>query len=729
MMTRKLISGICLFLITFFVREIYSQSLQDMISLDFSETQFTFYDPMESNYATFLFKITNTSDHDIGIFRDSFTFNDVDIHQIAAPQGPTRLHSGESMWMRSNFSTRELGYDNKVRQDVSVTIKVEIHDWINQYEGNNGQYSFEKDITIKVSGGENSPLDEVSFNINVRGEEGNPTSAFLDIVGPSPAYEGDWFNNNTINIDNSGSVETSVPMSTRYFVYVRKDGYSMFSQEYSLEEIPAVINVQLQRKTENPLPQFTLTKEIKGDIGFWRGAVNEAGDRILLVQGMENYYDESLYEDCKLFFLDVDAEEILWQYPIGWQSWTADIDDAGKYAAVTTLYSDFVPATPPEGFVNYVTLLDQSTGQELWKKDITEENFPGIISTIGYSMDLGLSHGGDYLFISVEVGGDFLLNSDDGSIVWSNEEIGNVREVIFSDDDQYLYVSTYGGFVYKLRVSDGEIVWRQWGWCWAYISGFAISDDGTYLAVGAKGGGISVMNCETGAIQFMIPDVNQSVSYMKWLNENNDILISGTGGLSRIYDINGNLKVHLSPVGGGFDWQVFGDNFLINDTGEIFDIRDGQNKGQVFRIGKNGRIAHFGWYSPSKKKYIWAVTETYSRNESIIEFYDVDTNTGIESQHDSEIPASFELYQNYPNPFNPATTIKYQLPENSQVRIKIYNTLGQQIGELINTNQNAGKYSLTWKADRYSSGVYYCRINASGIKGNFNKTIRMLLLK
>ena len=729
MKTKSITKKNYILLLLLIVTTIHTQTLQDMVSLDFSETQFTFYDPMECSFATFLFKITNTSDHDIGIFRDSFTFNGADIHQVAAPQGGTILEPGGSMWMRSNFPARLLGYDYKIKQDVAVTIKVEMHDWLNQYEGSGAQFSFEKEIIIKVSGGESSPLCEVPFNITVNDEQGNPTDAFLDILGPSPEYDGTWFNNNTINIDNSGRIETSLPMSSRYLVYIRKDGYSMFSSEYSLNEIPAEINVQLQRKTVNQIPQFTLKKEIKGDIGFWRGAVNKTGDKILLVQGMENYYDDGLYDECKLFYLDVDAEEILWEYPIGWQSWVADIDDAGKYATVATLYADFHNVTPPDGFVNYVAVLNQSTGQEIWKKNIIEDNFPGIASSVGYSMGLRFSHGGDYLFVSVEVGGDFLLNSDDGSIIWSNNDIGNVREILFTDDDEYLFVSTYGGIVYKIRTSDGEIIWRQWSWCWAYINGFEISQDGNYLAVGAKGGGISVINCETGEIKFSLMEYNESVSFLRWMNGNNDLLVSGSGGMSRLYDIDGNKKVCFSQRGGGFDWRIIGDSYLINDSGEIYDIQDGESQGQVFRLGKEGRISHFGWYSPAKNKYIWAVTETRSRNENIIEIYDVDINTGVENDAVLQVPTSYQLYQNYPNPFNPTTKIRFGLPEESQVMLKIYDVLGREVTTLINSTQGAGYYNYTWNASNISSGIYFYVLTAKSLNQNYREIKKMLLLK
>lgn len=95
----------------------------------------------------------------------------------------------------------------------------------------------------------------------------------------------------------------------------------------------------------------------------------------------------------------------------------------------------------------------------------------------------------------------------------------------------------------------------------------------------------------------------------------------------------------------------------------------------------------------------------------------------------SNIPAEFALHQNYPNPFNPSTTIKYDLPKEANVSMKIYNVLGQEVATLVNENKKAGYHSLVWngrgKYGAVSSGVYFCRITA----GSFNRTIKMLLVK
>jgi hypothetical protein len=98
---------------------------------------------------------------------------------------------------------------------------------------------------------------------------------------------------------------------------------------------------------------------------------------------------------------------------------------------------------------------------------------------------------------------------------------------------------------------------------------------------------------------------------------------------------------------------------------------------------------------------------------------------------DSSIPGDFILFQNYPNPFNQQTTVKYALPVESHVKIKIFNTLGRQIKELINTEQNAGYHELIFDASGTASGVYFLMIEAQAANGSkyFHDVRKMLVLK
>ncbi|MFX0194684.1 MAG: SBBP repeat-containing protein [Candidatus Hodarchaeota archaeon] len=90
-----------------------------------------------------------------------------------------------------------------------------------------------------------------------------------------------------------------------------------------------------------------------------------------------------------------------------------------------------------------------------------------------------------------------------------------------------------------------------------------------------------------------------------------------------------------------------------------------------------------------------------------------------------DLPREFMLYQNYPNPFNPVTTIKYQLPLRSQVKLVILNLLGEEVTTLADTTQGPGVYQVQWDASGLSSGVYWYKLEA----GNFSQTKKILFFK
>ena len=89
------------------------------------------------------------------------------------------------------------------------------------------------------------------------------------------------------------------------------------------------------------------------------------------------------------------------------------------------------------------------------------------------------------------------------------------------------------------------------------------------------------------------------------------------------------------------------------------------------------------------------------------------------------IPLATKLEQNFPNPFNPSSTISYGLPHTSFVTLTVYNTLGQQVAQLVNEQQQAGYHDVVFRGDGLASGVYFYRIQA----GEFVSTKRLLLLK
>ncbi len=91
----------------------------------------------------------------------------------------------------------------------------------------------------------------------------------------------------------------------------------------------------------------------------------------------------------------------------------------------------------------------------------------------------------------------------------------------------------------------------------------------------------------------------------------------------------------------------------------------------------------------------------------------------------SFVPNEFALSRNFPNPFNPVTKIRYQLPKESRVSIKLFDILGAEVKELVNEQKEAGVYEINLNASELPSGTYIYRI----IAGDFVQTKKMILLK
>jgi hypothetical protein len=94
------------------------------------------------------------------------------------------------------------------------------------------------------------------------------------------------------------------------------------------------------------------------------------------------------------------------------------------------------------------------------------------------------------------------------------------------------------------------------------------------------------------------------------------------------------------------------------------------------------------------------------------------------------VPNTFMLNQNHPNPFNPSTTISFSLPVESNVSIKLFNMLGQEVAQISEGEFQAGNHNVEFNARDLSSGAYIYTLEAKGINGaNFKSTRKMLLLR
>jgi hypothetical protein len=98
---------------------------------------------------------------------------------------------------------------------------------------------------------------------------------------------------------------------------------------------------------------------------------------------------------------------------------------------------------------------------------------------------------------------------------------------------------------------------------------------------------------------------------------------------------------------------------------------------------------------------------------------------GGASKVDAEIPGEFSLSQNYPNPFNQATVIDFTVAVRDTVTLRVYNVVGKEVATLVDEVMSPGRYSIPWKAEGLSSGIYFYSLNS----GSFSQTRKLTLLK
>lgn len=211
----------------------------------------------------------------------------------------------------------------------------------------------------------------------------------------------------------------------------------------------------------------------------------------------------------------------------------------------------------------------------------------------------------------------------------------------------------------------------------------AFDENNVYLVGGQK----KFIKTSNGGMNWISSDLNPAITNINdafFLNQNTGWFISSFAGTRNIH----------KTTNSGNSWivQPFDSVWAIN---------------QMFFINEwTGWVG--GWQYNSNKTLMKTVTG------------------GIMTiSNESNINYGFKLFTNYPNPFNPVTKIQFSIPQKENVRLSLYNNLGQEIAVLINDIKNAGTYEYTFNGENYSSGIYFYKIQS----GSFTDTKRMVLVK
>lgn len=288
-------------------------------------------------------------------------------------------------------------------------------------------------------------------------------------------------------------------------------------------------------------------------------------------------------------------------------------------------------------------------------------------------------------------------------------------------------------------------------WAFGPANGYlrSASNNTTFIRVGITGGGVGPDFATVGF------DINSS--YVAWVQLNFTILSATTTGLTIIPGTNavGLFENHSNDPSTGiinnqtlttpeninneplpvelssFTAKMYDEDKVklnwktqteVNNYG--FDIERQAISGEWEKVG----FVNGNGNSNSPKEYSYVDNNLIGGSKFLYRLKQVDNDgqfTYTDAVEVEVVPNDYDLSQNYPNPFNPSTTIKFSVPKQTQLKINIYNMLGELIETISNGTYEAGYYTVSFNASNLPSGMYIYRIESS----DFVQVRKMVLIK
>jgi len=232
------------------------------------------------------------------------------------------------------------------------------------------------------------------------------------------------------------------------------------------------------------------------------------------------------------------------------------------------------------------------------------------------------------------------------------------------------------------------------------------------------------IDSSTNSFQWQTPDILSENVYIYIYDserpEYNDI--------SRSFSLKRPFLTIKTPNGGEeltansnavIGWSYYGPEKIWFD----YSIDGGTTWKEIFRLATY--YNNKSWYVPDTPSSNCLLRIRDANNPELYDISDAPFSIiGGVSVNDNT-PQVFTLHQNSPNPFNPATSIPFTLASEAHVRMNVYNSSGNKVATLADSNFSAGRHSVDWNAEGNASGVYFCRI----VAGDFEDTLKMTLVK
>jgi len=316
----------------------------------------------------------------------------------------------------------------------------------------------------------------------------------------------------------------------------------------------------------------------------------------------------------------------------------------------------------------------------------------------------------------VSAASGFVQKSTNAGLSWEikeNVSSGNLRAACFINNTGYYNAGTLIG-----KTTDGGETWQQ-------ITTVTSSFDKMFF-----------LNENTGFAGYFGPHLFKTVNGgVNWDLVYDGGLNDDIKSITFFDSLNGILitdRYYVKTTNGGINWVAnvlpisgyITSSFAVNFNN--FYVAYGSSILKTTNSGQNWFAQPLSVNRLINDIYFLDTLRGYAVGEIGAIFSTTDGGGQVWVNNTSEnIPINYFLSQNYPNPFNPSTTIKFALPKAADVKVAVYDITGKELEVLVNERLHSGTYQTIWNGERFSSGVYFYKIQTD----DFVQSKRMLLIK
>lgn len=363
-----------------------------------------------------------------------------------------------------------------------------------------------------------------------------------------------------------------------------------------------------------------------------------------------------------------------------------------KYDGVNWKRWDYTNSILPNAAV---TKIDKDKNNNIWVG-----TYEGLVKIIDTTIQL-------YTIDNSELPSNWITDIavEESNVIWITTENGIVR---MENDSIKVYDSTNSPIV-GAKINAVEIDRSNNKWFGGESCGLLKYDDLTWTVYNSSNSGLN---------HNLIEDMCIAVDGNIWLAMRLIQKFNGTSFFTYYpYDYLQipNYAIEIEADSAGNIWtSSFQAGIIKIDRWNNWSLYNNQNSGL---IGVN-QMVHSTRIDKNGYKY-------FATNDGGVSVYKGDLVMSVDEEDENQIPRQYSLMQNYPNPFNPTTLISYHLPNAGNVKLSVYNLLGQEVQRLVNSFMPSGAHTVNFDATRLPSGVYLYKIEVN----DFVQARKMMLIK